>query len=123
MNIPTFDQLTGFIAGIKNAVTAFTNSKTTLLEKAESVLPVAGSVIDALAPGLTLGGINASKALSVVSGLAAAEPEITTAFGNLQAIAASGAGPTDAEWAVFNAAADKAHVTLQAANAAYQASV
>ena len=121
MNLPTLGEVQSFVSNVQAAVSTFKSSTASGLDKAEAILPIAGNVIDVLFPGLSIAGISASKALSVVGSLSQSEPAITAAFGNVAAAVSGGAAPTADQWAAFNAAADKAHNDFQAAVAAYKA--
>lgn len=122
MNIPSFDQLQQLVSNVKAAVATFKNHDASFLAKVQSALPIAGTALDALFPGLSLGGVGVSKVLSVVGGLATAEPTLTAAFnGVATAVHDNGVPPTQAQWDAFDHAADKAHEDFKAAVAGFRA--
>lgn len=118
MIIPSLDQIGQLLTSIKAAASTITSKSSSLGDKLLSAIPVATQLAGDIFPGATIAGITVAKVLSLATGLSNAEPEIAAAVGNLEAVVGAGA-VSDADWATFNAAADKAHNDFQAAVSAY----
>jgi hypothetical protein len=115
MNIPSLSDLSNLISKVDTAVATFQNNSSSFLDKAESVLSVAGPVVADLFPEAQIAGFGVSQLLSVVNGVATAAPDLTNAYNNIKAAVTGGAAPTAEQWAAFDAAADQAHADFQAA--------
>jgi hypothetical protein len=117
-----------FVAKVKGLVSAFTGggSFATVVSNVngglQSILPIIGTVLS-FWPGLEVGGIAATKLLSVVGGLVDNDTAVVNAFQAIDAAATGGAAPTPEQWAALDAAVDKAHGDFQTAIAGYVASL
>ncbi len=130
MNFPSFEQIADFVQKTETAVATFTGAGSTLADDIKAALPAAesavGTVLSVYFPEATILGFSPTSILSTVEAIAdpttGPQNELVNAFNELKAAVSGEPGPTDEQWAAFNAAADKAHGDWQAAVAARRAS-
>lgn len=124
--VPATATVASLVATVENSVSSLTaqlsGGVTSAASALNSAIPLIATILAAFAPGLTIGGIAATKVLAMVSGLLSGAPDLVNAYNAVKAAVDGGAAPTPEQWAALDAAADAAHAKLQADIAAYSQS-
>ncbi len=74
-----------------------------------------GTLAEAVVPGAAVAGMSIAVLTKLAIGVANEAPAAIAAFEEIVGLSKSGTSPTAAQWAAWDAAADSAHASLQAA--------